>query len=147
MIRLSIATCAIAAIALSGCAAIAPSPPPTPACFHDNEVIEKDIGFCQALRSGKTLHISGVPGAGNMDAAVRNVYRRLDKVLAARGLKFKDVVKETVYTTDLDAFIKAKDIRKQFYGDALPAATWVQVHRLYLPQFVVEIELTAQFPE
>jgi enamine deaminase RidA (YjgF/YER057c/UK114 family) len=36
------------------------------------------------------------------------------------------------------------DIRKEFYGRSFPAATWVEVRRLYLPSFVVEIELTAK---
>ncbi len=79
-----------------------------------------------------------------MSAAVRSVYKRLDATLSANGLSFADVVKENVYTTDLDAFIKNKEIRKEIYGRSLPAATWVQVQRLYLPSFVVEIELTAR---
>ena len=134
----------IAAMLLSACAAV-PQPPPA-ACFHANEKIEKDIGFCQAVRSGNTLHISGVTGAGDMDAAVRSVYTRLGKVLAANGLSFSNVVKENVFATDLDAFIRNKEIRKEFYGASLPAATWVQVQRLYLPSFVVEVELTAEYP-
>ena len=79
-----------------------------------------------------------------MTAAVRSVYKRLESTLKANGLSFADVVKENVYATDLDAFIRNKDIRKEFYGRSFPAATWVQVQRLYLPSFVVEIELTAK---
>jgi len=135
-----------AALVLAGCAA-APTSPPQATCFHRNEKIELDIGFCQAVRSGNTLHISGITGAGNMDAAVRSVYTRLGEVLAANGLSFSSVVKETVFATDLDAFIRNKEIRKEFYGKSLPAATWVQVQRLYLPSFVVEVELTAEYPK
>jgi len=130
---------------LGGCAAVAPSAPAQRACWHRNASVEQDIGFCQALRIGNTLHVSGIPGQGSMDVAVRSVYERLGQVLAANGLSFADVVKETVFTTDLDAFIRNKDIRKSFYGSTLPAASWVQVQRLYLPSFVVEIELTAEF--
>ena len=36
-----------------------------------------------------------------------------------------------IVATDLDAFVKNKEIRKEFYGPVLPAATWVQVERLY----------------
>jgi 2-iminobutanoate/2-iminopropanoate deaminase len=86
-------------------------------------------------------------GQGSMDSAVRSVYERLGKVLKANGLTFANVVKETVFATDLDAFIRNKEIRKEFYGQTLPAATWVQVQRLYLPSFVVEIEVTAQYPK
>ena len=136
----------LAAVALlSGCASV--ETPPQRVCFHQNEAIEKDIGFCHALRSGGTLHISGVVGQGNMDAAVRSVYERLGKTLNANGLSFANVVKETVFATDLDAFIRNKEIRKEFYGQTVPAATWVQVQRLYLPSFIVEIELTAEYPK
>lgn len=132
----------VALIAIAGCANN--RIPPVRSCYHQNESVEIDIGFCQALRDGDTLYISGTAGQGDMSAAVRSVYKRLDATLAANGLSFADVVKENVYTTDLDAFIKNKDIRKEFYGRSLPAASWVQVQRLYLPSFVVEIELTAR---
>ncbi|MFA6313995.1 MAG: Rid family hydrolase [Sterolibacterium sp.] len=130
---------------LAGCASV--GPPPQRACFHQSESIEKDIGFCQALRSGNTLHVSGTVGGGNMDSAVRSAYARLKQTLEANGLSFANVVKESVFTTDLDAFIQNKEIRKEFYGQALPAATWVQVQRLYLRLFVVEVELTAEYPK
>jgi 2-iminobutanoate/2-iminopropanoate deaminase len=134
-----------ALVLLGGCAT--PGPRPTHACFHDNEAIENEIGFCAAVRSGSTLHVSGVVGQGAMDAAVRSVYDRLGKTLAANGLTFANVVKETVYATDLDAFKRSENVRKSYYGSRLPAATWVQVQRLYLPSFVVEIEVTAEYPQ
>jgi len=132
---------------LAGCAA-APAPQAASGhgCFHRNEVVEKEIGYCQALRSGNRLYISGIPGQGEMPAAARSAYDRLKLVLEANGLGFTDVVKENVYATDLDAFIKVKDLRKDYYGETVPAATWVQVQRLYAPALVVEIELVAEYP-
>ena len=133
---------AVALTFAAGCGAIGAKPATN--CFHSNEAIEVDIGFCSALRDGRTLHVSGIPGQGEMAAAVRSVYERMARVLAANGYSFADVVKENVYATDLDAFIRNKEIRKEFYQGDLPAATWVQVQRLYLPSFVVEIEVTAE---
>ena len=37
--------------------------------------------------------------------------------------------------------------RRAFYGKDFPAATWVQVARLYDPAHVIEVELIAVFPE
>ena len=119
---------------------------PQRSCFHRSEAIETEIGYCQAVRSGNRLYISGTVGQGEMPAAVQTAYEHLKQTLEANGLTFHDVVKENVYTTDLDAFEKSKDIRKGFYGDSLPAATWVQVQRLYLPSLVVEVELIAEYP-
>lgn len=116
-------------------------------CFHRDAASEAEVGYCHALRVGNNLYISGTVGTGPMADAVRSTYSRLRDILAANGLTYADVVKETVYAVDLDAFIQSKDIRKQFYGGAFPAATWVQVPRLYDPSFVVEVELQARYPE
>jgi enamine deaminase RidA (YjgF/YER057c/UK114 family) len=118
---------------------------PKNACFHRDATEEIDIGYCEAVRVGDTLYISGTAGKGEMGAAMRSVYGRLKQTLEANGLTFEDVVKENVYATDLDGFIKNKEIRKEFYGRNLPAATWVQVQRLYVPSLVVEVELTAVY--
>jgi enamine deaminase RidA (YjgF/YER057c/UK114 family) len=133
------------ATVLCACASIAPQSPR--ACFHQNASIENDVGYCQALRIGNRLYISGIPGQGEMPVAVRSVYARLKQTLEANGLSFTDVVKENVFAKDLDAFIQSKEIRKEFYGGSFPAATWVQVQRLYLPSFVVEVELIAEYPK
>lgn len=119
---------------------------PAATCRHQDEGIERSIGFCQAVRVGDTLYVSGVAGAAPMETAVPRVYEGLRRVLHANGLTFADVVKETVYATDLDAFINARDARKSFYGSRLPAATWVQVQRLYSPSFVLEVEVIAHYP-
>ena len=142
--RIACAFLLAAYLPLTGC--VSAQSPLQRACFHSDEAIEKDVGYCQALRRGNTLYISGVAGEGSMDLAVRSVYARLGKILTANALSFANVVKENVYATDLDVFIRNREIRKEFYGSALPAATWVQVQRLYMPSFVVEIELTAEYP-
>lgn len=114
---------------------------PAERCWHENAAIEQDIGYCQVVRVGRTLHVSGVAAEGPMPAAVDEVYGRLAAILKARGAGLGQVVKETVFTTDLDAFIAQRAARRKHYGDQLPAASWVQVQRLYLPSFVLEVEL------
>ena len=134
---------ALVLVVAAGCAT--PVAEITPTCRHQNEAIERSIGFCQAVRLGDVLYVSGVTGAGPMQTAVPRVYDELRRILASNGLTFADVVKETVYATDLDAFIKVSEARKPYYGASLPAATWVEVKRLYLPSFVVEVELVAHY--
>jgi 2-iminobutanoate/2-iminopropanoate deaminase len=121
----------------------------TPAreCRHRNADIEQAIGYCQAVRVGNTLHVSGVTSDGPMDQAIGNVYTQLERILADNGLSLRDVVKENLYATDLDAMIRHGSLRKPFYGDTLPAATWVQVERLFMPSFVLEVEVVAQYPQ
>lgn len=111
--------------------------------FHLNEESENAIGYAQAVRVGDVLYISGSVGAGAMPDAIHQAYEELKKTLAAYGLTFADVVKENVFATKLDDFIQHKDLRNAYYGKDFPAATWVQVDRLYVPELVVEVELTA----
>lgn len=133
-------------VLLSGCAVHAARSSPR-TCFHEDEAFETEVGFCQAVRTGQTLYISGHAAKGEMASAIQKVYGHLQNTLQANGLTFANVVKENVYTTDLGAFIENKAVRKQYYQDTpLPAATWVQVQRLYTPAIVLEVELLAEYP-
>jgi enamine deaminase RidA (YjgF/YER057c/UK114 family) len=141
---------AAAALALAPAAAApaADTPPPqllpkpVVGCYQPDE----EIGYCEALRVGDTLYVSGHVGKGEMRDAVASTYKQLEATLRQHGLGFVHVVKENVYTRDLDAFIAAGEVRKGFYGGAKPAATWVQVDRLFRPEYVLEVELVARIP-
>src|SRR5262249_50567616 len=113
----------LAALGLAACATA--STASEHSCTHRNAAIETQIGYCQAVRTGDFLYVSGTVGQGEMPAAVRSTYERLRETLEQNGLAFSNVVKENVYTTDLEAFEKTADVRKGFYGANLPAATWV----------------------
>jgi 2-iminobutanoate/2-iminopropanoate deaminase len=83
--------------------------------YHFASKLEQELGFCRAMRVGSTLYISGSVGAGDMAAAIKQAYERIAKTLEAHGLTFHNIVKDTVFTTDLERFIAAKDIRKDYY--------------------------------
>lgn len=107
---------------------------------------EDDIGYRQAVRVGNVLYISGSVGSGDMPKAIGSAYRALRKTLEHYGLGFENVVKENIYTTDIDALEANLKLRREFYGKEFPAATWVQVQRLYEPKDVIEVEAIAVFP-
>ena len=70
-----------------------------------------------------------------------------ERTLAAHGADFEEVVKETIFTTDMDALLKASDLRFEYYSkERLPTTSWVQVQRLVDPGFLVEIEVIAELP-
>ncbi len=108
---------------------------------------ENEIGYAQAVRVGDTLHVSGSVGTGPMPVALASAMNEIKQTLAAYGLDFHHVVKETIYTTDIEALKAAKEVRKTYYGTDFPTATWVQVARLFNPEHVIEVEVTAVFPE
>lgn len=108
---------------------------------------EDDIGYRQAVRVGNTLYVSGTVGGGAMPDAIREAYAGIEKTLRVYGLTFAAVVKENIHTTDIDALKANLAVRKSFYRGEYPAATWVQVQRLYEPGHVIEVEVIAVFPE
>ena len=108
---------------------------------------EDDYGYRQAVRVGNTLYIAGCTGGGEMPAAIRTAYGKLRKTLEHYGLTFANVVKETVYTTKFDELKIHRAVRKEFYGTEFPASTWIQIDRLFNPDYVIEIETIAIIPD
>ncbi len=84
---------------------------------------------------------------GDLPGQMRAAYSNIRRTLAAHGAGFEEVVKETIYTTNMDALLKAADLRFEYYDkERLPTTSWVQVQRLVDPGFLVEIEVVAELP-
>ena len=122
--------------------------------FHLRPDGEKAFGYAQAVRRGDTLYVAGTLSVddgfaplhpGDMAAQIGAAYAAIRETLAAHGGMLADVVRETVYVTDMDAFIAANGARLAAYDGWLPAATAVEVNRLAFPECMVEIEVTAIF--
>jgi enamine deaminase RidA (YjgF/YER057c/UK114 family) len=115
--------------------------------FNINKASEDEIGYAQAVKVGNTIYVSGSVGWGRMDSAMHLAYKEIETTLKHYNIGFRNVVKENLYTTQLDSVIKYKGLRTQYYKNDFPAATWVEVKRLYDPGLVVEIEVIAELPE
>ncbi len=82
---------------------------------------------------------------GDVVAQTEQVLRNLGAVLASAGASWTDVVKTTVFLTDMRDFARMNDVYAQVMGDARPARSTVQVSAL--PRGVlVEIDLVAALP-
>lgn len=124
--------------------------------IYHRRAVETDFNFCQAVKAGDFLFVSGciswdesgiATDVGNWSAQIRNIYREIGEILSDHGLSSADVVKETVYCLDMDAFAQASGPRAEFYDPASPpSATWVEVSRLVDPDFLAEVEVMAYAP-
>lgn len=56
---------------------------------------------------------------------------------------FAQVLKKTVFVTDMDAMLGANGVRLKTYGAHTPACTVVEVRRLAFPACLAEIEVVA----
>jgi 2-iminobutanoate/2-iminopropanoate deaminase len=95
--------------------------------------------YSQAVRSGGFLFCSGQipldPATGKMveggiDAQTERVLRNLDEVLEAGGASLEEVVKTTVYLTDLSDFPAMNAVYGKFFPENPPARATVQVAKL-----------------
>jgi 2-iminobutanoate/2-iminopropanoate deaminase len=148
----------VLALQLAGCEREHEPDPPAPRSkrvFHLN-AYEKDFGYSQAILIDKTLYISGsvavdergrLVAPGDVAEQMRAAYTNIKRTLTAHGAEFDEIVKETIYTTNMDALLKASDVRFEYYDkEQMPTTSWVQVERLVDPGFLVEIEVIAELP-
>jgi reactive intermediate/imine deaminase len=101
----------------------------------------------------KTIYISGqiaydkdgkiVGAPGDMKAQAEQVFKNLQTALTAAGAKFSDVVKMNSYITDMSKVQAVRDVRAQYFKDATPASTFVEVKGLVRPELLLEIEVVA----
>ncbi len=82
-----------------------------------------------------------------MAEQLKSAYTTIERTLKNYGAGFQNVVKENLYTTDIDEVKSSNEIRKSFYKGDFPAATWVQISRLFMPQTLVEVEVIAHLPK
>jgi 2-iminobutanoate/2-iminopropanoate deaminase len=111
--------------------------------------------YTDAVRAGRLLFVSGciavddrgrLVGADDVVEQARQVFRNLGAVLEAAGAGFADVVKVTVYLTDIADRAAINPVRRAVFGDVRPASTLVEVSALAVPGAKVEIEAVALIP-
>jgi 2-iminobutanoate/2-iminopropanoate deaminase len=119
------------------------------------ELAEPISHYTDAVRAGDLLFVSGfVPvdrdgrlvGGDDVVAQARQVLANLGAVLSAAGATFADVVKVTVYLTDIADRARINPVRQEVFGDARPASTLVEVSALAVPGAKLEIEAVALIP-
>jgi 2-iminobutanoate/2-iminopropanoate deaminase len=111
--------------------------------------------YTDAVRAGDLLFVSGVVavdsaaalvGGDDVVAQARHVFESMAAVLGAAGCTFADVVKVTIYLTDVDDRPRINPIRQEVFGAVRPASTLVEVSRLAVEGAKIEVECVAMVP-
>jgi reactive intermediate/imine deaminase len=105
------------------------------------------------VATGRLVVVSGqvaldesgqIVGPGDALAQARQVFENLRRCLAAADATFADVVKFTVYVTDLATITAVRAVRDEYIDTARPpASSAVQVAGLVLPDLLLEIDALA----
>jgi reactive intermediate/imine deaminase len=108
--------------------------------------------LAQGYRVGDLLFISGQAGYDdegkiatptNFDAQAKQAFENLDRALRAGGSSLRNVVKVTIFLTDMSYFHKIVELRGKYFSPPYPADTIVQVSSLYSKDATIEIEAVA----
>ena len=115
-------------------------------------------GYSQIVEvsAGRIIFISGqtaldsdghVVGKSDFGAQAEQVFRNLTIALQASGCTAANLVKLTVFLTDMDNLARYREARNRFFASVTPtvgpAVTLVEVSKLYGADFMIEIEAIA----
>jgi len=116
---------------------------------------DREMPLSQIVRAGDTLYLAGqvplddagnVVGENDLETQARQVFRNMERVLAAAGAQLSDVVRLTTYFStelSLEATYRYWAVRKEFFGDHKPASTGLQVTGLLYPSLLLEVDAIA----
>lgn len=110
------------------------------------------VHISQGFRVGDLVFVSGqaainehgkVVGVGDFGAQARQAVDNLDRVLNAAGSSLDQVIKVTIFVTDMSHFSEVVELRREVFSEPYPADTICEVRSLAYPELMFEIEAVA----
>ena len=110
--------------------------------------------YSTATLAGETIYLSGMigidpavqkPVEGGTLAQAKQAFENIKTVLGEMGATMNDVLKTTVYLTDIGEFGEVNKLYAEYFGPDYPARTCVEVSRLPLG-LSIEVECIARRP-
>ncbi len=117
---------------------------------------EPIAAYSRAVRAGNIVAVSGttgidergvVAGVNQMYVQARQALANIQRALERAGASMRDVIRTRMFTTDMARFEEIARAHREFFADARPASTLVEVRRLVNPDMLIEIEADAFVPE
>lgn len=104
------------------------------------------------VKIGDTIYVSGtvafdgdgnVVGEGDMYVQSQQVFRNVSEVLTCAGASMADVIKITVFVTDMAAYGAFGRARTEAFPGGVPASAVYGTPALVKPELLVEVEAVA----
>lgn len=131
--RWSAAAVTLAAMTMGACATPEEAPmeeAPMIEYFNSGQILPATLPFSEAVQVGNLLILSGqignVPGKlelvpGGMEAEARQTMENIRTTLASRGLTMRDIVKCTVFLTDMAEWPAFNEVYRTYFEPPFPA--------------------------
>ncbi|KIP78284.1 RidA family protein [Vibrio jasicida] len=102
--------------------------------------------YVHAARHCETLYVSGLTAMGSPSQSeslieqTKTILSYLSKILAEEQREKRDLIKLTIFITDINQLSEIRSVLFDFYEGYLPACSLVEVNRLIHPDLSIEIE-------
>lgn len=116
-----------------------------------------DNDLCQAVVAGRMIYLRGQVaqdldtsasvGIGDPAAQAEQVMKNIDQLLRECGASLEHICKVTVYVTDIRYRQTVYQVPGRWMKGVFPVFTGLVVVALARPEWVVEVDLIAQFPD
>jgi 2-iminobutanoate/2-iminopropanoate deaminase len=102
--------------------------------------------------AGRTIYVSGqvsmdaggnVVGEGDVRLQTETVLEHVKTVVEGAGGGMEDIVKVTVFITDMGLYDEIHEVRRRYFEEPYPASSMVEVPALIDPRLLIEIEAVA----
>jgi reactive intermediate/imine deaminase len=111
-------------------------------------------GYSHAIEvgAGRTIYVSGqiamdaagrIVGPGDIMAQTHQVFENLKVALRAADATLDNVVKITVFMTDISQIAGFREVRNMYFTKTPPTSSLVEVRNLVRPELLIEIEAVA----
>ncbi|MDC7674809.1 RidA family protein [Asticcacaulis machinosus] len=113
---------------------------------------EGEIGFSRAVRSGNRIEVSGTaPIRDGKTAGIGDAYEQtkacleiIIKAVEAAGGEASDIIRTRTFITDMSLWKQAARAHGEIFGDIRPASSFIGTNALINPEWLVEIEASAE---
>jgi 2-iminobutanoate/2-iminopropanoate deaminase len=116
-----------------------PNAPAAGASPHSQAIVANNFVFTQG---SICLTLEGKLLEGAVEEQVHQIMKNLQAILEAAGVTFADVVKATIYMTDMSLYGEVNKVYASYFSDSYPAREAVCVKELPLGA-KVEISMVA----
>ena len=115
-----------------------------------SQAVQIDLGTCKMLMiSGQVAfdQQGNLIGKANFSEQATQVFNNIKSIIEAQGGKMNNLVKISIYLTDISQLPAFREIRDQFINiKCPPASTLVQVNHLFRDDVLLEVDATAIIP-
>jgi enamine deaminase RidA (YjgF/YER057c/UK114 family) len=113
---------------------------------------EDIVGYSRAVKVGNLVEVTGTVALGedgktvgvdDAYAQTKFILQKIEAVLKQAGAEMKDVIKTTLFVTDISRWEDYGRAHGEVFKEIKPCATMVEVKGLISPEYLVEIAATA----